>query len=297
MLKAPLAKPGKELRRSRFHCSRSERTRQKRLKMTASTLSTYLQISNNLTKWQNLTASQPEVQQQTAYYQANIGKVKTPADLVNNYRLFSYVLNAYGLGDMSYAKGLFQKVLEQGTGSTGDLAYTLNNPQILALAQTFNFAANGASATASAAVQTGVVNSYIQQTLETNQGQSDPGVQLALYFQQNAPKITSVYSILADKNLLTVVQTALGISPLTSAEDIDTQANLISSKLDISDFQDPQKLKNFIERFAVLYDENNAGNTAPQSTDVPNALLTDSSSSGGIGVSLLSSLQGINLGG
>ena len=74
--------------------------------MTTSTLSTYLQISNNLTKWQNLTAAQPEVKEQTAYYEANIGNVKTPADLVNNYRLFSYVMNAYGLGDMTYAKGM-----------------------------------------------------------------------------------------------------------------------------------------------------------------------------------------------
>lgn len=74
--------------------------------MTVSTLSSYLQISNNLNKWQTLTASQPAVAQQTAYYQANIGNVKTPAELVNNYRLFSYVMSAYGLGDMTYAKGM-----------------------------------------------------------------------------------------------------------------------------------------------------------------------------------------------
>ena len=82
--------------------------------MTLSTLGSYLQISNNLTKWENLAASQPEVELQTAYYKANIGNVKTPSDLVNNYRLFSYVMTAYGLGDMtSYGKGLIQKVLEQ----------------------------------------------------------------------------------------------------------------------------------------------------------------------------------------
>ncbi len=265
--------------------------------MTVSTLSSYLQISNNLDKWQQITSSQPAVKQQTAYYQANIGNVKTPADLVNNYRLFSYVLNAYGLGDMTYAKGLVQKVLEQGTGSQSDLAYTLNNPQMLALAQTFNFANNGASTTSSSAVQTGVVNSYIDQTLQTNQGQSDPGVQLALYFQQNASNIKSVYNILADKNLLTVVQTALGISSLTSAENIDTQATLISSKLNISDFQDPKKLQSFMERFCAQYDANNNGNTASQNPNVPNALLTTASNSGGFDFNLLSSMQGINLGG
>ena len=111
----------------------------------------------------------------TAYYQANIGSVKTPSDLVNNYRLFSYAMNAYGLGDMtSTATGLIQKVLEQGTGSQSNLAYTLNNPQILAFAKAFDFADNGTSTTSSTAVQTGVVNNYITQTLDANQGQSDP---------------------------------------------------------------------------------------------------------------------------
>ena len=70
-----------------------------------------MQVSGNLAKWQKLTASQPDVKQETKYYQDNIEKVKTPAELVNNYRLFSYVFNAYGLGDQVYAKALFQKVL------------------------------------------------------------------------------------------------------------------------------------------------------------------------------------------
>lgn len=260
-----------------------------------STLGTYLQVSNNLAKWQKITASQPATEQQTAYYQANIGSVKTPADLVKNYRLFSYVLNAYGLGDMTYAKGLIQKVLEQGVGRTNDLAYKLNNPQILALAKTFNFAVNGASTTSSSAVQHGVVNNYIEQTLQSNQGQSDPGVQLALYFQQNAPNIKSVYNILADKSLLTVVQTALGISPLTSAESIDTQASLISGKLKIQDFQDPKKLQTFIKRFCALYDVNNSGSTVATNPNAPNAMLTGSSDTGGFSEGLLSSMQGIKL--
>ncbi len=235
------------------------------------------------------------MQAQTAYYQANIGNAKTPSDLTSNYRLFSYVMNAYGLSSMtSYGAGLIQKVLEQGTGSQSDLAYTLNNPQILALAQTFNFAQNGTSTTSSTAVQTGVVSDYVQQTLESNQSQSDPGVQLALYFQQNAPNITSVYNILADKNLLTVVQTALGISPYTSMEDIDTQAQMLTNDLNIKDFQDPKKLQSFIEKFTVLYDENNPSTTTTQ--NVPDALLNTSSSTGGVTESMLSSMQGVSYG-
>ena len=268
--------------------------------MTVSTLGGYLQVSNNLTKWEDMTASDPTVKEQTAYYKANIGNVKTPADLVKNYRLFSYVMTAYGLGDMTtYGKGLIEKVLDQGTYSQKDLAYTLHNPQILALAQAFNFTANGDSTTSSTTVQSGVVNSYVEQTLEINQGKSAPGVQLAMYFQQNAPKITSSYSILADKSLLTVVQTALGISPYTSMQNIDTQASGITKKLDINDFKDPTKLNRFIEKFCALYDANNSGASASQSSTTPSALLSSgsSSSSGGFSYSLLSSMQGLRIGG
>ena len=265
--------------------------------MTVSTLSTYLQVSNNLATYEKLTEEDPTVKSQTDYYQANIGNVKTPSDLVNNYRLFSYVMTAYGLGDMtSYGKGLIEKVLDQGTSSQSDLAYTLNNSGILALAKTFNFAADGTSTTSSTAVQSGVVNTYIEQALDTNQGQSDPGVELALYFQQHASSITNAYSILANKNLLTVVQTALGISPYTSQEDIDTQANMLSNQINFSDFQDPAKLQKFIEKFCVLYDENNPSATSSQNSAVPNALLSSGSSSTGFSTSLLTSMQGVKIG-
>src|SRR5208283_262113 len=109
------------------------------------------------------------------------------------------------------------QVLEQGTTSSKALANTLNNPNILALARAFNFKLYGSSTTQTTAATADVVNKYVMQTLETNEGTQNPGVQLALYFQQNASKITDGYSILADSNLLSVVQTTLGISSYTSA--------------------------------------------------------------------------------
>lgn len=267
-----------------------------------STLATYLQITTNMARYQKLTEAEPLVQSQTEYYQANIGSVKTPSDLVNNYRLFSYVMSAYGLGDMtSYGKGEIQKVLEQGTGSSSDLAYTLNNQQILSLAQTFDFADNGTSTTSSTAVQTGVVNNYIEQQLESDQGQQNPGVQMALYFQANASNVTSAYNILADKNMLNVVETALGISPYISYEDIDTQAKLITTDLNdagmsISDFQDSKKVQNFVEKFTAMYDATNGSSSSSGST-VPSALLDTSSSTTTFSSSLLTSMQGLKLGG
>ncbi len=66
---------------------------------------------------QAATAAQGDVKSATAYYLANIGKVKTVAQFVNNYQLFSYAMKAFGLSDMTYAKGLMTKVLNGGVTS------------------------------------------------------------------------------------------------------------------------------------------------------------------------------------
>ncbi len=270
-----------------------------------STISSYLSISNNLPKWQAMTAQQPQVATQTSYFEANIGKVHNIGQLVNNPRLFDYAMTAFGLGSMTYATGLMTKVLQQGVTSNSALANTLNNPGVLAFAKAFDFVDNGASATSSSTLQNTVVKNYVQNTLETEQGQQNPGVQLALYFAQNAPKVTSVYGILADKNLLTVVQTALGISSMTSAEPIDTQAAQLGGMLKISDFQNPKKLQNFIERFAAMYDMNNSSSSSGSgytASNAPNALILDaanaaSGGSQGIDQTLLLSAQNLNAGG
>jgi Protein of unknown function (DUF1217) len=95
--------------------------------------------------------------------------------------------------------------------------------------------------------------------------------------------------------LLTVVQTALGISPLTSAEPLDTQAHLLSKLVNISDFKNPAKLQSFIERFAAMYDSNNiSGPYGDGSTVAALFNLPNPGSGGGIGPTLLRQAQNID---
>jgi len=263
-----------------------------------STFTDYMTIANNMSRYQKMTAADPTVAQATQYFQAHIGEIKTADQFVNNARIFNYAMTAFGLGDMTYAKSLIKQVLEQGTINPHALANKLNNPKILALAQTFNFALYGQDTTQTIAATSNVVNQYVMQTLETNEGKQNPGVQLALYFQQNASKITDGYSILSDKNLLTVVQTTLGISPYTSAENIDQQAATLDKLLKYSDFQDPTKLQKFLERFAAQYDFNNPTASGGQGASaLVSPLLSAGGSSTTFSTDLLMSIQNLKLGG
>ena len=104
-----------------------------------STTTAFLAVSQNLSRYQTMTAAEPAVKTATAYYEANIGSVKSINDLVGNYRLLSYALNAYGLGDQINAKGLITKVLEGGVSNPKSLANTLPDSRWKAFAAAFNF--------------------------------------------------------------------------------------------------------------------------------------------------------------
>lgn len=259
-----------------------------------STFTDYMTIANNLGRYQAMTAADPTVAQATKYFQANIGNIKTVDQFVANSRIFNYAMTAFGLSDMTYAKSLIKQVLEQGVSSSTALANKLNNPKILALANAFNFALYGSSTTQTIAATSDVTSKYVMQTLETNEGNKNAGVQLALYFQQNAGKITDGYSILADSNLLKVAQTTLGLSSYTSAENIDRQAAQFDKLLNYSDFQDPAKLRNFLQRFAAQYD---LANPTASSSPLVSAFASSSGASATFSVSLLMSMQNLKLGG
>jgi hypothetical protein len=216
-----------------------------------STTSAYLAVSQNLPRYQAMTATEPAVKTATAYYEANIGSVTSIKEFVGNYRLLSYALDAYGLGDQIDARALVTKVLEGGVSNPKSLANTLGDSRWKAFAAAFNFA-NGAEASPSAAnaVKT-TTGDYLEQQLESDQGTQDVGVQLALYFERVAPTVTSEYGILADPNLLQAARTILGLSHGAAST---LRAQTLSELMPLSDLKDPAKLKTLTERFTAMYD-------------------------------------------
>ena len=216
-----------------------------------STTSTYLAISQNLSRYQAMTAAEPAVKTATAYYEANIGSVASVKDLVGNYRLLSYALNAFGLGDQVNNTGLVTQVLEGGVSNPKSLANTLANPQWKAFAAAFVFVDSGAASPSSASSVQTTTSDYVEQQLESDQGNQDVGVQLALYFQRVAPTVTSEEGILADPNLLQVAATIMGISPSAAG---DLQPQTLSELMPLSDLQNPAKLQQLTERFTAMYD-------------------------------------------
>jgi Protein of unknown function (DUF1217) len=145
------------------------------------TLSSYLSITSNISRWLTATAQSPAVSVATKYFEDNICKVKSANDLVSNPRLFDYAMTAFGLGDMTYAQGLMKQVLAQGVSSSNALANTLPNPNIQAFARAFDFVDNGSSTRTPPSLVEDVINRYLENSLQTTQGHQDPGPQRCFY--------------------------------------------------------------------------------------------------------------------
>ena len=267
-----------------------------------STTSTYLGVSQNLSRYQAMTAAEPAVKTATAYYEANIGSVNSIQDLVGNYRLLSYALDAFGLGDQINAKGLITKVLEGGVSNPKSLANTLGDPRWKAFAAAFNFVDSAATPPSSASAVATTTGDYLEQQLESDQGAQDVGVQLALYFQRVAPTVTSEYGILADPNLLQVAATIMGLPPSAAG---DLQPQTLSELMPISDLQDPAKLQQLTERFTAMYDYTygpgsgatasltvDSGNSSSEQSGAASVLASIISSNGSVLGSALSDFTG-----
>lgn len=230
------------------------------------TVARYQQIARNIDTSIGTISQRPEIRREADYFLATIRTVKSADDFLRNDRLYKFAMTAFGLKDMIYGKAFMRKVLTEGVDGSNSFALQLADPRFRDFAETFNFARYGATATAFDRAQQGTVDRFLRIQLESDAGQTDEGVKLALYFQRKAPEVTSVYGLMGDPALYKVVQAALGLPAAYSNTDVDRQAAFLRSKIDVADFKDPVKLDNFLTRFTAKWQAANGtgGQPVPQ---------------------------------
>ena len=212
--------------------------------------------------------SQGYVKAETDYYLANVSKLTSIDDLMADKRLLSYALSAFGIDAQREDPARIRSMLEGGIREPDSPANKLTDKRYAGFVAAFNFEQYGETATTYVAARQPTVDKYMRQTLEEDAGKANEGVRLALNFQRKAGDINNWYDVLADKALASVVRTALGLPDSFASADIDRQAALFESRLDIADFTDPVKLSKFLSRFTSLYEIQNPTSSAATSVSV-----------------------------
>lgn len=236
---------------------------------------------------------------ETDYYTATIDTIGTVDALIKDKRLVTYIMKAYGFEGETITDRTLKQLLTSDPADTKSFVNQSANYKYRELVTAFNFNADGTAKRVAVGLAQNAdalqrtQDMFIRQTIEEQAGEQNQGVRLALYFQRKASSITGPYSILADKALLEVVLTALGLPDSVAQADVDTQARMLEKRIDMDDFKDPAKVEKFLARFTALYDLNNPQTTTAQS--VPSILLGSQDSSSMFGVDILSSLQTLRL--
>ncbi|OWV64756.1 hypothetical protein ATY76_20805 [Rhizobium sp. R339] len=203
------------------------------------------------------------------YFAKGMAKVKSLDDFLDDSRLTDLVLKANNLDPKDYDKATLKKIF---TSDPDDKKSYLNDKadaRFKDIVAAFNFDKDGNLTRAkigtiqNKASEDRTQQLYLQQTLETQEGQTNDGVRLALYFSRKASSITSIYSILGDRALYQVITTAYSLPSQISGMDVAKQADLINRFVKLEDLQDPKKVDKLLRRFTAMYDVQNNTQQSP----------------------------------
>ena len=177
-------------------------------------------------------AAQSDTKRQADYYNANIGKVKTVDDLLGNYQLYSYAMKAYGLEDMTYAKGMMKQVLTSDLSDTSSFANKLTDPRYKAFAAAFNFGATTEVAQTSDQ-ETTMLGLYTQSFTDEETAAKTASDAYAA----GMDKITNVDQLISNTALKSYVLNAYGLDPTVTS-------NSFLKSILTSDVSDPNSFVN-----------------------------------------------------
>ncbi len=217
-------------------------------------------------------------------FSKSIAKIKTVDELLADKKLTEFILVANNIDPKSVDKNSLKKAFTADPEDAKGFLNTQAGQQFKAMVNVFNFDAKGNLTTAkiepgqNKGARLATNDLYLHQTLETQQGSSNEGVRLALYFQRKAPQVNSVYDIMSDPALYNVIKTTYSLPASMSNMDVTRQAAMLEKLFPIKDLHDASKVNNLLKRFSAVYDAANGGNT----TSAASAILTRGS---GIGMS------------
>ncbi|MCK1498061.1 DUF1217 domain-containing protein [Bradyrhizobium sp. 188] len=217
-------------------------------------------------------------------YQQAIAGIDSVSDLLANRPMVDFILLAKGLDPRKVSTEFLKKIFSSDLNDPKSFANTESDPRFAEIVASFNFDVKGNVARLPMMGPQKrdqfreTQANYVEQSLEQQQGDANPGVRLALYFQRKAGDITSAYDILADKALSEVFRTTFDLPDSMAAMPIDQQAKFVDRFMKIKDLSDPAKVTKLLSRFSAMYDIRNSQSTGQGQSPLLN--LFQGSSSG-----------------
>jgi len=197
---------------------------------------------------------QPLIQREAAYFLEEAKKVTTVEEFLDDRRLLSVALSAFGLEEELQYLGRIKKVLTEFTEDKDSLVNKLIDPRYKEIAEKFQFDILGTFNLGVTSFLTDIVDKYKTNEFEKFLGDQNSALREAEYFRRNVGKVENTFNILGDKVLREVVTFGLQLPREIVLQSIDKQKSLIDNRVDIEKFKDPDFVDDFIRKYLILKD-------------------------------------------
>jgi hypothetical protein len=227
----------------------------------------------------------PNIERDVDYFLENAPKVETVDEFIDDHRLMTVALSAFGLEDEIQYLGRMKKVLTESPSDEDALVNQLIDPRFKKIAEAFQFADLGLAQLTLTSFLDDIVDKFKTNEFEKYLGEQNPALREVEYFRRNIGSIENTYNILGDLVLRSVVTYSLDLPREIALQSVDKQKDLIDARVDIEDFKDPEFVETFIRRFLILKDAEAVQSGSGVSSTAPNAFavtLFQNNSGGGI---------------
>lgn len=226
------------------------------------------QAEANETSDIQMTAQQPDVARAIGQFTAAVKGATSVQQLLQNPAVLQVLLTANGLGDQTQFTALAQKALMSNPSDPNSLVNQLSDTRWQSVVSTYQFATEGLKVIQNPSTITTIANAYAEVTWRDSLDATTPGLSNALTFRQEASTITSVDQILGDPIMRAVVTTALNIPEQIAFQPLEAQEKAISSRLDLTRFQDPHFVETFTQQYLIAAQAaaSDSGNTTDLSS-------------------------------
>lgn len=231
-------------------------------------------LKATLERQSEISAQSPGLSRDIEYFEDNISAVETLDDLMGDRQLLKVALGAYGLSDELDKGAYVRRMLEEGLSDDSSFANRLNNTDYINLVEKFDF--EGGTLSLSQDDVSEITELYKRQNFETDVGDVDDTMRLALNFERKIGEISSQdnseaggwFKIMGSVPLRTVIETAFNLPSEFSALDIDAQAKILADKAQagygsrtVDIFNDPEVVDDLIKNY-LLREQIDAGPSA-----------------------------------
>ena len=174
-------------------------------------------------------------QREADYFSENMPKAVTSEQLVQDRRLLTVVLSAFGLEEDIDNRFFIQKIIDDGVVDTGSLANSLSDPRY----REFSAALNDTNRfTNPTAFSQNILTRHAEQSFERAVGDQNNDLRLALNLERSLQDIgerevandTKWFSIMGNPPLRRVFETALRLPSSIGSIPIDDQLRVLKSR-------------------------------------------------------------------